>query len=381
MPRGLTRPMSIMIIAVVILFGLIFAYKVIIAQLIGHAMKANQNPPVTVSTVAATIQPWPMRYQTTATFSAVLGIDVTTELAGLVTAVHFDDGQRVKKNDLLLEENYSTEEAQLHTAQAQKDLSVIVYNRDKAQYEAQAISKAQLDTDTANVQINQAQIDQQVSIINKKMIRAPFAGRLGISPINPGNYLNPGDKIVSLQSLDPIYVQFYVPQQYLPQLAVNQKINLTTNLFPKRIYFGKINAIEPVVDVNTRNVLVEATMSNPREELLPGIFGLVEITTGKPQKFLTLPQSAVSFNPYGSLVYLVKQKGKDSQGKPILSVVQAFVTTGERRGDQVAVLSGIKEGDVVVSSGQLKLKNGSNIVVNNKVIPSNSPAPDVSPES
>ena len=218
MPRGLTRPMSIMIIAVVILFGLIFAYKVIIAQLIGQAMKANQNPPVTVSTVAATIQPWPMRYQTTATFSAVLGIDVTTELAGLVTAVHFDDGQRVKKNDLLLEENYSTEEAQLHTAQAQKDLSVIVYNRDKAQYEAQAISKAQLDTDTANVQINQAQIDQQVSIINKKMIRAPFAGRLGISPINPGNYLNPGDKIVSLQSLDPIYVQFYVPQQYLPQL-------------------------------------------------------------------------------------------------------------------------------------------------------------------
>lgn len=373
--RTISKPMLIMIIAFVSVFGLIFIYKFLISAIINHSIKANANPPVTVSTVVASMQAWTSQLATTGSFSAVLGIDVTTQIAGLVTAVHFADGQKVKKDDLLLELDRSTEEATLQGAQAQTALALIVYNRDKAQYAAQAISKAQLDTDTANVQINQANVAQQLSIINKKIIRAPFSGKLGITNIFPGDYLNPGSKIVSLQSLDPIYVQFYVPQQYLPRVSVNQKITLTTNLFSKRIYFGRINAINPIVDVNTRNVLIEATLSNPREELLPGIFADVVITTGAPQKYLTLPQSAVSFNPYGSLVYLVKQKGKTK------TVVQAFVTTGERRGDQVAILAGIKEGDVVVSSGQLKLKNGSRIVVNNKVAPSASASPEVDPHS
>ncbi len=215
----------IMIIIFVCLFGLIFIYKFIIGAIINHHIKANANPPITVSTVSAKFQPWPSEYETTGSFVAVLGIDVTTELAGLVTQVHFEDGQRVKKDDLLVELNFSTEQALLEAAQAQTTNALIIYNRDKAQYAAQAISKAQLDTDFANVQINQANVAQQLSVINKKSIRAPFSGRLGISTINPGDYLNAGDKIVSLQSLDPIRVQFYVPQQYLPQVSTNQKTN------------------------------------------------------------------------------------------------------------------------------------------------------------
>lgn len=188
--------------------------------------------------------------------------------------------------------------------------------------------------------------------------------------------MNPGDKIVTLQALDPIYVDFYIPQQQLIQVAKNQLITISIDTYPKQLFKGKITAIDPKVDPSTRNVEVEATVSNPKQLLLPGMFGTVTVSTGKPQHYLTLPQTAISFNPYGEIAYIVKESGKDKKGEPLLIATQRFVTVGETRGDQIAVLKGLKAGEMVVTSGQLKLKNGSPVKINNSVAVGNNPAPN-----
>lgn len=369
MSKEMIRRMILMLVILASVFVIVFGFKAFKSHMMHKAMQAAQPAAVTVSALQAVSELWAPRLKSTGSFSPALGIDLTTEIAGLVRKVNFHDGAYVQKDTVLIELNIATELALLHQYQAAADLAKVNLNRDTAQYAVHAVSKAQVDTDTANLKSAQAQVEQEQSIINKKLIRAPFSGRLGVSKIYPGDYLTPGAKIVSLQALDPIYIWFSVPQQYLPQIQVGEAITLTTNLFPGRIFHGKINAYDAVVDPTTRNLLVEAIIANPKMELLPGIFAEVEITTGKPGSFLTLPQTAISFNPYGSLVYIID--------KIKMTVTQSFVTTGETRGDQIQVLTGVKAGDWVVTSGQLKLKNGSRVVINNKVAPSNSPAPVV----
>jgi membrane fusion protein, multidrug efflux system len=379
--KGMAKPLLLVVIGVIVLFGLIFAYKAYVGYIGGKMMAANQSPVFTVSTVKVEYKQWPQQLKATGSFSAVLGTNVTSEIAGLVRKVYFNNGDTVKKNDLLVELNPDTEIATLQVYQAQTQLAQITYERDLAQYAVHAVSKQQVDNDLANWKVGQSQIAEEQSIIAKKMIRAPFDGRLGISPLKPGDYVSPGNKIVSLQALDPIYVEFTLPQQNLPLVQVGQTITLTTNVFPQQIFSGKINAIEPVVEVSTRNVAIEAILNNPQKTLLPGIFADVTVTFGAPQKILTVPISAVAFNPYGQIAYLVKDSGKkNSQGQPALTVMQTFVKTGEARGDQIQILSGINPGDVVVTSGQLKLKNGSPVVVNNQIKPSDNPNPQVSNE-
>ncbi len=381
MAKGIAQRMIIMIIAVIILFGAVFAYKFWKIHNAQKAMQAHAVPAVTVSSTRAAYHEWPQQLQATGSFSAVLGTDVTSEIAGLVRYVNFEHGKIVKKDDLLVELNPDTEVATLQVYAAQTELAKITYARDLAQYAAQAVSKQQLDTDLANVRVGQSQMAEQQSIIAKKMIRAPFSGRLGISTVNPGDYISPGTKIVTIQALDPIYIEFTVPQQNLPQVSVGQMISLTTNVFPKQIFTGKINTVNPIVDNTTRNVSIEAILQNPQKVLLPGIFADVTVTVGAPKKLLTLPISAISFNPYGQIVYIIKDSGKkDTQGKPILTVTQSFVKVGESRGDQIVVTSGLKSGDQVVTSGQLKLRNGSQVVINNKITPSDNPNPQVGNE-
>ena len=367
----MAKRMLVMIIAVAILFGLVFAYKIFMGYRAGKAMQANQAPAFTVSSAVVAYQKWPQQLKATGSFSAVLGTSITSEISGMVRTVYFKHGDVVNKNDLLVLLNPDTEIATLHVYEAQVQLAQITYDRDKAQYMVKAVSKQQVDNDWANLKVAQAQVAQEQSIIAKKMIRAPFSGRLGIATINPGDYINPGDKIVTIQALDPIYVEFTLPQQNLPQLQVNQVIQLTTNVFPSQVFTGKINAVNPIVDESTRNVSIEATLQNPQKKLLPGIFADVTMTFGTPQKLLTLPLAAISFNPYGQIVYIIKDSG---------TVQQAFVTVGEARGDQISILSGLKAGDKVVSSGQLKLKNGSRVVINNQIMPSDNPNPQVSNE-
>jgi len=367
----LNKRMIKMLIFTGILFGGIFVYKSIGAYMFSRYMATNKAPAVTVSTMAVNYSTWQSELTYYASLRAIRGVSVTTELAGLVQTIYFTPGEVVQPGKVLVQLNSDAEVAQLQSLQANENLAQIVYTRDKAQYAIKAISKAALDTDKANLKNLQAQVAQQAATAVKKTITAPFAGRLGISAINPGQYLNAGDAIVSLQELDYMYADFYVPQQDLTKLQTGQLVNLTVDTFPGKVFAGKITTINPVLDNTTRNVEVEATFPNPDNKLVSGMSGNVAVTTGAPQKFLTLPQAAITFNPYGNIVYVIKKVGD------VLTATETFVTTGETRGDQIVILQGLNQGDVVVTSGQLKLKNGSAVVINNSIQPGNSATPNV----
>ena len=368
------RRMVVMLLLLVALFGLIFAFKGFKIYMMMRFM-SSQPHVVTISATKVDYSPWQPKLQATGSIRAIKGVDVTTEIAGMVRTIHFVPGSEIKQGDLLVELNTAADVAQLHSLEAAAELAKTIYARDKAQFAIHAVSKTTLDTDAANAKSQTAQVAQQVAIIAKKIIRAPFNGRLGISAVNPGQYVNPGDKVVTLQSLDPIYVDFYLPQQKLVQLAYGQAMTVTTDTYPGEIFKGKISTIDPKVDPATRNVAVEATIDNPKHELLPGMFGTVEIMTGAPQSYLTLPQTAISYNPYGDIVFIVKETGKDKKNKPILTVKQSFVVVGPTRGDQIAIISGLKKGDMVVTAGQIKLQNDTQVAINNSVVPSNNPSP------
>jgi membrane fusion protein (multidrug efflux system) len=337
---------------------------------------------VTVSTMKVGETAWQPQVLAVGSIRAVRGISVTTQLAGMVENIYFVPGATVRKGVVLVQLNIDPDVAQLHALEATEEINLITYNRDKKQFEAQGISKEQLDTDAANLKNMQAQVAEQAANVAKKIIQAPFDGRLGVSAVSPGQYLNPGDKVATLQQLDPIYVDFYVPQQQLKDLTMGQPVSLVTDSFPGKTFTGTITTIDPLVVTDTRNVEIEATITNPNLELLPGMFTDVTVNTAQPKNHITVPQTAITFNPYGNIVFVVekgtdKDKDKDQDGNNIPTAKQVFVVTGETRGEQVTVLQGLKVGDEVVSSGQLKLKNGDQIAINNSIIPGNSPEPSL----
>jgi membrane fusion protein (multidrug efflux system) len=372
----MVKRMLIMLIGVGLLFGGIFAYKAFVSYKMKKSMSAAQAlPAVTVSAIKVEYVPWQPQLKAIGSLRAVRGVDVTSEIAGLVQTIHFKSGDKVAAGQLLMQLNADSDMALLHSLEAAAELADTVYERDKKQYEVQAVSKATLDADAADLKVKRAQVRQQAAIVDKKSIRAPFAGRLGISTVNPGQYINPGDKVVTLQSLDQIYTDFYLPQQELSRISLGQPIVVTADTYPGRTFRGKVTAVNPKVDPDTRNFQVEATIANPRHELLPGMYVSVEVKAGAVQSYLTLPQTAVTFSPYGETVFIVEESGKGPDGKSLLIVRQTFVTVGPTRGDQIAILKGINENDTVVTSGQLKLKNGSRVIINNQVQPSNEAAP------
>lgn len=373
----LSKPMRIMLISVTVLFTLIFGVQLIKQLMIRHTLRKNTAPLVTVSATSAHYTGWQAKILAYGSLRAVKGVNVTTELAGLVRRIYFTPGSEVKEGDVLVQLNADSDVALMHALEAQEKLAEITYHRDSAQFAAKAISKAVLDTDKQNLKNLQAQVAQQAAIVAKKTLVAPFSGRLGVSAVNPGQYVNVGDQVVTLQALDPLYADFYVPQQDLTQLKLGAVVHIKTDTYPDKIFVGKVTTINPIVDVTTRNVQVEATIANSQFELYPGMFISAEVQTNPLKQLLTLPQTAISFNPYGEIAYIVQQQGKDKKGKPRLSVLQTFVTTGDKRGDQIAILEGLKEGDMVVTSGQLKLKNGSLVRINNTVVPSNKPIPQI----
>lgn len=371
----MAKKMIIMLSIVGVLFGGIFAFQAFKAHMIKQFFATNKPPPVTVTAMQAGFQSWQPQINAVGSLRGVRGVDLASEIAGIVQSLHFKSGDEAKANQVLVQLNADADIAQLHALEAAADLARTTYERDKAQYAARAISQATLDTAAADFKSKRAQVAQQQALVNKKTITAPFAGRLGISTVNPGQYLNPGDKIVTLQSLDTVYVDFYIPQQQLSSVAIGQTVIVATDSYPGQTFEGKISAINPKVDPGTRNVQVEATVANPRHELLPGMYASVHVDAGAPQQYLTLPQTAVTFNPYGESVYIIEQGEKGADGKPTLVAKQSFVTVGNTRGDQIAILGGIKEGDMIATSGQLKLRNGSTVIINNTVQPSNDAAP------
>ncbi len=350
----------------------------------------------TVTAVKVTALEWQPQLNAVGTLMPVRGIDVTTEIAGLVRSVNFRSGQDVAAGTVLLQLNAEADIAQMRTLQAAAELAGTVLARDREQYAVEAISKAQLDADEADVKSKRASVEQQAANVAKRTIRAPFSGKLGITAVHEGQYLNPGDKIVPLQTLDPIYANFSLPQKQVAGLSVGQVATLTTDAYGTEPFVGRITAINPRIEADTRTMQIQATLPNPKRRLLPGMFANVVIDVGAKQRYLTLPQTAITYNPYGSTVFVLKpadskeataakdarasKDGKDAKAAPplpagTLVALQVFVTTGPTRGDQVAVLTGIKEGDQVVTSGQLKLKNGMPATVDNSIQPANNPAP------
>lgn len=370
----MSKPMRIMLIITGLLFGAIFGFHVFKSIMVKKYLANMQDPAVTVSTMKVTHQLWQPKLVAAGSLRATQGVDVTTEIGGIVKKISFTPGSKATAGQAIVELNADADIALLHSLQAAADLAKTTYKRDKAQYAVQAISKAALDIDAADLKSKEANVAQQAAIVAKKTILAPFNGYLGISNVNPGQFVNPGDNIVTLQALDPIYVDFYIPEQVLSQIAIDQTVIINSDTYPDTTFKGKITTINPKVDVSTRNIQVEATLENPKLQLRPGMFAQVEIQTGQPQPYLTLPQTAISFNPYGDVVFVVDEvAGQNNQND--LVVRQVFVTVGNTRGDQIAILKGLKEGQTVVVSGQLKLKNGSHIVVNNDLMPSDNASP------
>lgn len=371
----MTKRMIIMLIIIGVIFGGIFGYLGFKSYMMKKYMSSAAAPAVTVSVVTAVTDVWQPQISAVGSLRAVRGVEVANEIAGLVQSVHFKSGDTATAEQLLVQLNADSDIAQLQTLTAARELSQSIYERNKKQFLAQAVSKASLDADAADLKVRQAQVAQQQAMVSKKTIRAPFAGRLGISSVNPGQYLNPGDKIVTLQALDSIYVDFYLPQQELSRVLSGQAVVVTTDTYPDKKFNGKISAINPKVDLQTRNVQIEARIANPRHELLPGMYATIKVQAGAAKRYLTIPRTAVIFNPYGETVYIVEEKGTAKDGKPSLLVRQTFVTLGQARGDQVVILKGIKEGERIVTSGQLKLKSGSPVVINNQVQPTNDANP------
>ena len=400
------KRMIIMIIAVVLFIGLIAGIKVLMIIHMISGMKPP--PPPVVSTAKAAYQQWQPELRAVGTLRAARGADLALDIAGLVTVVNVKSGDEVKQGQVLLQLRDSEDLAQLHQLEASAALAEVTFTRAKEQMAVQVISKADYDQSAADLKVKQAAVAQQQVNVAKKQLRAPFAGRAGIVTINPGAYLNSGTTIVTLQQLDPVYVDFHLPQKELADLRPGQRAVLTLDAFPGKTFTGKINAISPKVDSDTRNAQIEAEVPNPDRVLIPGMFATVSIDVGTQQRNLTLPQTAVVYNPYGETVFAVKTKREADQARsadlaktaaadgeaapkedkkkaaaskapPVdpnaLVVQQIFVTTGATRGDQVAITSGLGEGAEVVTSGQIKLKSGSQIRIDNNVQPADSPNP------
>jgi len=366
----LKQRLIIATVSVVGLIVLIAGIKAITIYRLIQQAKANAAPAQTVTVTTAGYSDWQPEITAVGSVRAVRGVDITTEVTGLVRSVDFRSGDDARRGQVLVHLNADADIATLHSLQAAADLADTVYARDKMQFEAQAISQAQLDADAADLKNRKAQAAAQAALVEKKTLRAPFDGRLGITTVNPGQYLNTGDKVVTLQELDPVYADFRLPQEQLAQVHPGLEVRLSLDAFPGEGFPGKINAVDPLVDSASRNFQAEATVPNTARKLLPGMFVRVTVLTGEKQHYLTLPQTSITFNPYGSTVFLVQ---KDEKGKRVAQ--QTFVTTGPARGDQIAVLSGIKEGDEVVTSGQLKLKNGTPIAVSTLAQPADASNP------
>jgi membrane fusion protein (multidrug efflux system) len=374
--RTMTKRMAIMLLAVAVVLGGVFGFQAFKAVMIKKFMAAMSAPPQTVSATAAHSTSWQPTIEAVGSLRAVRGADLSLEVAGVVDSISFNSGDDVKEGDVLLKLRSEDDVAKLASLQATADLSQLTLERDLKQWKIQAVSQATIDTDRANLKNAQAQVEQQQAILNKKTLLAPFAGHLGIRAIDLGQYLGPGTTIVTLQALDPIYLDFFVPQQAIAEVRLGQTVTVRIDAFKEQTFSGEISAINPKIDINTRNVQVRATLKNPDHKLLPGMYATVAINTGAPQNYITLPQTAITYNPYGNTVYVVETKSAEVNGKPQQQTArQTFVTTGPTRGDQVAILKGVNEGDMIVTAGQIKLHNGSPVLIDNSISPSADAAP------
>lgn len=375
----LFKRMSVMLLSVGLVLGAVAGFQAFKARIIAQAIAAMKNPPQTVSTMVAHSEEWQTSLHAVGSARAINGTDLSAQVAGIVSALHFRSGTDVKKGDLLVELTASSDIAHLDGLKATTRLAQLNYDRDSS-LNTNAVSRQTVDTDLATLKSDQAQVAEQQALLDYKSIHAPFSGRLGIRQVDLGQYLAPGTPIVTLQQLDPIYVDFHLPQQSVASIDVGQTVGVTADTYPGVSFTGRISSINPQVDTATRTVQVRAIVRNPKEKLLPGMFVNVTIEVGKPRRYVTLPETAISYNSYGDIVYLVESGSPTKNGRTEAVARQTFVRTGPTRGDQVAVIEGVKDGDVVVTAGQMKLHNGSPVAIDNHVKPPDDRNPKLTEE-
>jgi len=371
----MTKRMLVMLVLAGCVFGGIIGFQAFKARMVKQYLSSQGQPAQTVSTTTAHESAWQPAIRSVGTLRAERGADIAPEVAGVISAIHFRSGDEVQVGAPLVQLNDASERAQLASLVAAAQLAAINYRRDVEQLRKGFVTQSVVDTDAANLKVAQAHVAEQQALLDKKLVRAPFAGRLGIRAVDLGQYVAAGTKLVTLQSLDPILVDFSLPQSELAQVAPGRRVSVSTDALPGERFAGTVEAIDAKLDPATRNVLVRASVGNPQHHLLPGMFVDADVSAGETRRYLTLPQTAITFNPYGNTVFVVTEKGKRADGKPQLVAAQRFVTTGPTRGDQIAVLSGLAKGETIVTAGQLKLRNGMPVRIDNSIQPANEPNP------
>src|SRR3982075_821104 len=370
----MVKRMILMLVAVALFISVLGFVKFRQIQAATQTQSMMQPPPTAVTTIVAKREAWPATLDVIGTMEAVQGVTVSADLPGSVARINFDSGKQVHQGDVLVELDTRQERAQLADVEAQSDLARLNFDRMQQLVNAGVISRIDYDRATADQKQTEAKVNEIRATIQRKTIRAPFSGVLGIRKVNLGQYLSAGDPVVPLQALNPIYVNFGVPQQSASAVQAGRNLRITTDGLQGQEFSGRVTAVDSVVDPTTRNVQVQATLANPGGKLHPGMFVQVKVAVGQTRSVITLPISAVNYAPYGDSVYVVSDL-KDPSGKPYRGVRQQFVKVEGSHGDQVAVISGVNPGDEVVSSGVFNLRNGAAVQVNNKVQPGNNPAP------
>ena len=369
--RGrMVRRMAVMLLLVGLLAAGLIGFQVFKAGILKKVVQQITSQLPTVATATATVQQWQARLDATGTLRASRGADLAAEVAGIVDQIDFDSGADVKADDVLLTLRPNDDAAKLEELQATANLAAITYARDLRQLKVQAIAQATVDADAASLRSARAQVAAQQAQMDEKIVRAPFAGHLGIRLVDLGQYLAAGTPVVTLQALDPMFLDFWVPQQAVAQVRVGQNVVAKVDSYPAHPFAGIVSAIMPRVDTASRMVQVRASIHNPDHVLLPGMFATVSLATGAPRLEVTIPASAVTYNPYGSVVYVVHEDAGAQVAR------QQFVTVGDTRGDQAAITKGLAAGDAVVTAGQLKLRNNAHVLVNNAVKLPDDPAPN-----
>ncbi len=366
----MTKRMIVMLLTVGIFFGGVFGWKAWMANQSGLMMRSMARPPITVSAITATVETWSPVINSVGTLRASKGVDITAREAGMLTALQFSSGMEVAAGDVLAQQYVADERAQLAALEADVRLAELNLTRSQDLLNKSLNSQFEYDTRKTDRDRAVAQARNVRLAIDKKTIRAPFAGRLGIRQVDLGEYVEPGDLLVRLEALDQILIDFPVPQQSIGQVRVGQPLVIRVDAYPGKEFSGRVTAISPQVRAQTRDVRLEGRIDNQAEALLPGMFAEVATQLPVQQQVVTLPQAAITFSPYGDSVFII-HAAADENGEMVFSVDVVFVQTGSTRGDQVAIVSGVAPGDRVVTAGQIKLRKGARVVIDNSVPVSN----------
>jgi len=366
---SVTKRMILMLLVAGVVFGGVFGWIWFSGKMMNQFFDNMPAPTATVSAAEAVKDAWPREIRAVGSFKATNGVNLTTELGGIVRALEFENGAWVETGDVLARLDVDADQARLAALRAARDLALSERDRLRRLREQRSVSESELDQAESRYRQAVAEVEAQQARIEQKILRAPFDGHLGIRRVDLGEYIAPGTPIVPLRAIAPIFLNFSLPERHLPKVGTGAEVAVTTDAWPDERFSGRVTSVEASINEQTRNFLVQATFDNADLKLRPGMFASIVIRWGEPREVLMVPQTAVSFNPYGNSVFVIQGEG-DGQGEDSsLTVERRLIQTGERRGDMVAVTEGLQAGDRVATSGLLKLRNGSSVKIDNEIRP------------